>query len=224
MTEHDNADEVTRLRAEVERVRERNQAAWDEIRKVRQGLWDTWEALGYDTDGDTGPGALIAGMGVDGFIAMVVEDAATYRRESEEDYANDTDALTARAESAEAALTRVRELAKRWEAAETWEGKPAMVDRGFGARLMLALDPASPATRPSPAPAVHEALTVCVTHLRFVPCRKDGEHRTSQHPDAVAAVRAYQDAPADDEGTGTGAAPSEGHSEDRCCDCPWCVR
>jgi hypothetical protein len=37
-----------------------------------------------------------------------------------------------------------------------------------------------------------EALTVCVTHLRFVPCRKDGEHRTSQHPDAVAAVRAHQ--------------------------------
>jgi hypothetical protein len=63
------------------------------------------------------------------------------------------------------------------------------------------------------SPADDEALTVCVTHLRFVPCRKDGEHRTSQHPDAVAAVRAYQDAPADDEGTGTGAAPSEGHSE-----------
>lgn len=33
---------------------------------------------------------------------------------------------------------------------------------------------------------------VCVTHGRFVPCRKDGEHRHTSDPHWVEAVRAYQ--------------------------------
>lgn len=78
---------------------------------LTQALWDTWAALGHDTDGDTGPGALIAGMGLDGFAAMVVKDAATFREESERDYDNDISALEVerdewkrRAEAAEARL------------------------------------------------------------------------------------------------------------------------
>lgn len=43
--------------------------------------------------------------------------------------------------------------------------------------------------------------TVCVTHLRFVPCRKSGQFfapcSLSTHPDAVAAVRNYQEGRAD---------------------------
>jgi hypothetical protein len=82
-----------------------------EVDRLRMGLWDAWVALGHDTDGDTGPGALIAGMGVDGFIAMVIRDAATWRKESEDDYANDTDRLEVRAREAEAKVARVEALA-----------------------------------------------------------------------------------------------------------------
>lgn len=57
---------------------------------LRQGLWDTWAALGYDTDGDTGPGAWIACSGVSNFIATVVKDAAEFRRQQEDDYDADT--------------------------------------------------------------------------------------------------------------------------------------
>lgn len=34
--------------------------------------------------------------------------------------------------------------------------------------------------------------TVCVTHLRFIPCRTDDGCQTSTHPDAVTAVRNFQ--------------------------------
>lgn len=107
-------DRITELEAEVERL--------------RQGLWDVWAALGGDTDGDTGPGAWIAGMGVDGFIAGVLRDATEWRRQWEDDYDADTDALTVRAEAAEAEVERLREnrgdyldtvsdLGARWHAA-----------------------------------------------------------------------------------------------------------
>jgi hypothetical protein len=85
-----------------------------------------------------------------------------------ESAAEAAEALTARAEAAEAALTRVRALAEEWRI-EDADDLPTG-DRAL--ELRAALDPASPATRPSPAPA-------------------------------------------DDEGAGTGAAPSEGHSEAR---------
>jgi hypothetical protein len=93
--------ETAELRAEVERL--------------RQGLWDTWAAIGHDTDGDDGPQHWIAGMGVDSFISTVVRDAAAWRQQSEEDYDADTESLTARAEAAEAESARLaseqRELA-----------------------------------------------------------------------------------------------------------------
>lgn len=37
-----------------------------------------------------------------------------------------------------------------------------------------------------------DAPTVCVAHGRFVPCRKSGEHRETQSPYWVKAVRDYQ--------------------------------
>jgi len=37
-------------------------------------------------------------------------------------------------------VARIEALAERWEAAETWDRKPAMVDRGFGQTLRVALD------------------------------------------------------------------------------------
>jgi hypothetical protein len=144
MTENANADEVTRLRAEVADLRQSARTAWDvhaehvETSNVRLLHWQ----------------------------AVADEE----RR---------------RAESAEAALTGVRELCEAKEDAQrraneryaernvvdlksgrVFEGVPILTCR----EVRAALDPASPATRPSPAPA-------------------------------------------DDEGTGTGAAPSEGHSE-----------
>lgn len=45
-------------------------------------------------------------------------------------------------------------------------------------------------------------MEVCVTHLRFLPCRRcdqgpDPAGRWSSHPDAVEAVRVYQNGEAD---------------------------
>lgn len=40
-----------------------------------------------------------------------------------------------------------------------------------------------------------DAPTVCIAHGRFVPCRKDGEHRTTQNPYWVKSVRDYHDSP-----------------------------
>ena len=78
-----------------------------ENERLRQGLWGTWVALGHDTDGDTGPCALIAGMGVDGFIGVVVRDAATWRKESEDDYDADTSRLEAALAEERAKVARV---------------------------------------------------------------------------------------------------------------------
>jgi hypothetical protein len=36
---------------------------------------------------------------------------------------------------------------------------------------------------------------VCIAHGRFVPCRKQGEHRTTDNPYWVKAVRDYQCSP-----------------------------
>lgn len=37
-----------------------------------------------------------------------------------------------------------------------------------------------------------EHVTVCVKHLRYVPCRKGGEHVFSSKPEDVEKVRRYQ--------------------------------
>ena len=96
---------------DVRAVVVRGLAAEDEVKRLRQGLWDTWAALGHDTDGDTGPGALISGMGVDGFIRMVIEDAKTVMAENDADWTHELD----RADAAEAKVARVEALADGWE-------------------------------------------------------------------------------------------------------------
>lgn len=52
-----------------------------------------------------------------------------------------------------------------------------------------------------PAERWDDEVTVCITHLRFVPCRKGDQFfapcSTSTHPDAIAAVRNYQEGRAD---------------------------
>lgn len=42
-----------------------------------------------------------------------------------------------------------------------------------------------------------DALTVCIEHGAFVPCRKQGHHHYSQNPLWVKRVRDYQGSPAD---------------------------
>lgn len=37
--------------------------------------------------------------------------------------------------------------------------------------------------------------TVCIAHGRFIPCRKRGEHRYTENPYWVKAVRDYQGSP-----------------------------
>ena len=43
-----------------------------ERQEMLGALWDIYVASGADTDGDTGPGALIAGMGERGYVELVV--------------------------------------------------------------------------------------------------------------------------------------------------------
>lgn len=85
----------------------RTVGAWCRTVDVAQALWDTWAALGHDTDGDTGPGALIAGMGLGGFARMVVEDARKWREESESDY----DALEAERDALRAEVEKWQRIA-----------------------------------------------------------------------------------------------------------------
>jgi hypothetical protein len=48
-----------------------------------QALWDVYGALGFDTDGEPTPAALIAGMGVADFCRLVVSAAEEFRRNAE---------------------------------------------------------------------------------------------------------------------------------------------
>jgi hypothetical protein len=149
------------LGAEVENQRQSARTAWDvhaehvetmnrrllheqavaeerraENDRLRQGLWHTWAALGHDTDGDTGPGALIAGMGVDGFIGMVVRDATKWRQESEDDYDADTSRLEAEISRLRVEVSQLQadlteseeEVARQYREAQVAETKVARVE------------------------------------------------------------------------------------------------
>lgn len=86
-----------------EMVRGAMSAADAEQAELRQALWDTWAALGHDTDGDTGPGAWIAGSGIENFARTVVADATEYRRECE----GEMERQYAEAQSAEAKVAQM---------------------------------------------------------------------------------------------------------------------
>jgi hypothetical protein len=136
MTEHANADEVTRLRVEVEDLREDVAASGALLDRQSALLTGVANALRGR------PPELTHWSHHD--LPQLAADLAAYAQHEADAM---SDAL-ARADSAEAALTRVRELADEWS---------RMEERVVVAMLILrALDPASPATRPSPAPADDE--------------------------------------------------------------------
>ena len=47
-------------------------------------LWEIYKLTGADTDGDQGPGALIAGMGREGFARVVVDAVRELRQDHDE--------------------------------------------------------------------------------------------------------------------------------------------
>lgn len=51
---------------------------------LADALWDCWAHTGADLDGDTGPGAIIAGMGLRGFAEVVVEAVRELRCDYQE--------------------------------------------------------------------------------------------------------------------------------------------
>lgn len=81
---------------------------------LAQAMWDGWAALGFDTDGDTHPGALIAGAGSYAkFAEWWLRDIRLHRKDDDEgmdEYAALDDELRA----ARAALNRVAALADEW--------------------------------------------------------------------------------------------------------------
>ena len=65
-----------------------------------QALWDVYRVLGFDTDGDEHPGALIGGMGPEGFAGVIVDAATSFR----EDYDNALEELWKEGEAKERAV------------------------------------------------------------------------------------------------------------------------
>lgn len=51
----------------------------DRLREALRALWDCGVASGMDTDGDDGPEATIAGMGVEAFARAMVREVETLR-------------------------------------------------------------------------------------------------------------------------------------------------
>lgn len=51
---------------------------------LADALWACYAASGADTDGDTGPGAIIAGMGLSGYAEVVIEAVRELRNDYEE--------------------------------------------------------------------------------------------------------------------------------------------
>ena len=48
---------------------------------LKQGLWDCGIAAGMDTDGQKTPDAVIAGMGLEGFIRLMVNEVEELRQD-----------------------------------------------------------------------------------------------------------------------------------------------
>jgi hypothetical protein len=67
-----------------------------EEKRLRQGLWDVYRNLGFDTDGDATPAAVVSDL-----VSLVVDASAEFRAES--------DAEEARAARLEAALREMVE-------------------------------------------------------------------------------------------------------------------
>lgn len=51
---------------------------------LADALWSIYATSGADTDGDTGPGAIIAGMGLRGYAEVVVEAVRELRNDYQE--------------------------------------------------------------------------------------------------------------------------------------------
>lgn len=60
------------------------ESALSERDLLAQAMWDMYTALGFDTDGDTIPGHMIAGMGHAGFAKAMVDAAKEARKNCNE--------------------------------------------------------------------------------------------------------------------------------------------
>lgn len=63
-----------------------------ELAELKQAMWDGWAILGFDTDGDTGPGAMIAGMGLSGWVQSWLRDIRQARLDADEGEQEQSDA------------------------------------------------------------------------------------------------------------------------------------
>jgi len=76
----------------IEHLEKRNAELLTHKDQLAQCLWDIRGILGFDNDGDPSPGATIAGMGIDGFIAMILREVAVERS----DYSSACDEIARR--------------------------------------------------------------------------------------------------------------------------------
>ena len=77
---------LERLDFDTDRDREMVRAALASTPEpdLTRTLWEIAILTGMDTDGDTGPGAMIAGMGVAGFARAIVEEVRRLRESYDE--------------------------------------------------------------------------------------------------------------------------------------------
>jgi hypothetical protein len=77
----------------------RSSSAPAELEALREALWRCGVESGMDTDGDTGPGAMVAGMGDAGFAAAIVEHVRQLRGAYDECLAEPAARLTSSPEN-----------------------------------------------------------------------------------------------------------------------------
>lgn len=74
-------DEAT---VRVSELEHRLVVADEKVGRLTQAMFDGWAALGFDTDGDTGPGAMIAGAGLDGWISWWLRDVREHVKDNDD--------------------------------------------------------------------------------------------------------------------------------------------
>lgn len=70
------ADDITRLTDDLNAMEDAAHEAEAEVKRLRQGIWDAYAELGFDTDGSATPDALVSDI-----VTLIVEAAKEFRKD-----------------------------------------------------------------------------------------------------------------------------------------------
>lgn len=72
-------DEILRLNDDLRATEDAAEIAEEEVKRLRQGIWEAYAALGFDTDGQATPEALVSDI-----VALIVNAAMEFRKDYDE--------------------------------------------------------------------------------------------------------------------------------------------